>query len=58
MRSKSNNYIAIGQAILAAALFGMSAPFSKLLLSEIPPLRFYNFLGVAFNFTTNLLYIL
>ena|GEM_PF-1487819 len=57
MRSKSNNYIAIGQAILAAALFGMSAPFSKLLLSEIPPLRFYNFLGVAFNFTTNLSFL-
>ncbi|MTI55410.1 MAG: EamA/RhaT family transporter [Geosporobacter ferrireducens] len=30
--------MAIGQAILAAALFGMSAPFSKLLLVKIPPL--------------------
>jgi drug/metabolite transporter (DMT)-like permease len=31
-------YIPIIQAILAAALFGMSAPFSKLLLVGIPPL--------------------
>lgn len=38
MSSKINNYIAIGQAILAAALFGMSTPFSKLLLTKIPPL--------------------
>jgi len=38
MRLKSNNYMAIAQAILAALLFGMNAPFSKLLLSEIPPL--------------------
>lgn len=28
---------AIGKAILAAALFGMSAPFSKILLEKIPP---------------------
>lgn len=34
----NNKYIAIGQAILAAALFGMNAPFSKLLLTRIPPL--------------------
>jgi drug/metabolite transporter (DMT)-like permease len=32
------NHIAIGQAILAAALFGMSAPLSKFLLREISPL--------------------
>lgn len=38
MRSTITNYLAIGQAILAAALFGMSAPFSKLLLIKIPPL--------------------
>jgi drug/metabolite transporter (DMT)-like permease len=38
MKSNIKNFISIGQAILAAALFGMSAPFSKLLLSEIPPL--------------------
>lgn len=35
---KTNNYISIGQAILAAALFGISAPFSKFLLREISPL--------------------
>ena len=38
MKPAITNYISIGQAILAAALFGMSAPFSKLLLTEIPPL--------------------
>lgn len=32
------NYIAVGQAILAAALFGISAPFSKMLLVKMPPL--------------------
>lgn len=32
------NYIAVGQAILAAALFGISAPFSKMLLGKMPPL--------------------
>lgn len=38
MRIREIHYIAIGQAVLAAALFGMSAPFSKLLLNEISPL--------------------
>lgn len=38
MRSGKSKYFPIGQAVLAAALFGMNAPFSKLLLSEIPPL--------------------
>lgn len=38
MKSKFSSYIAIGQAILAAALYGMNAPFSKLLLSQIQPL--------------------
>ncbi|KUO74307.1 MAG: hypothetical protein APF77_21125 [Clostridia bacterium BRH_c25] len=38
MRLKLENYTAVGQAILAAALFGMSAPFSKLLLTKISPL--------------------
>ncbi len=28
-----------GYAIIAAALFGASAPFSKLLLGDIPPLQ-------------------
>ncbi|MDF2891146.1 MAG: hypothetical protein K0R80_1513 [Clostridia bacterium] len=35
---KTKNYIPVSQAILAAALFGMSAPFSKFLLREISPL--------------------
>ncbi|HYE81722.1 MAG TPA: EamA family transporter [Clostridia bacterium] len=38
MKSKLGNYTAAGQAILAAALFGMSAPFSKLLLEKISPI--------------------
>lgn len=37
MRTKSK-YVAISQAIIAAALFGTNTPFSKLLLLEIPPL--------------------
>jgi drug/metabolite transporter (DMT)-like permease len=38
MKQNYTRYVAIGQAILAAALFGMSAPFSKLLLYKISPL--------------------
>lgn len=38
MDGKTNRLISIAYAVLAAALFGMSAPFSKLLLSEVPPL--------------------
>jgi drug/metabolite transporter (DMT)-like permease len=38
MRNDYKRYIAVLQAVLAAALFGMSAPFSKLILKEIPPL--------------------
>jgi drug/metabolite transporter (DMT)-like permease len=38
MKSKYNSYISISQAIFAAALYGMSAPLSKLLLLKIPPL--------------------
>ncbi|ERI92288.1 putative membrane protein [Clostridiales bacterium oral taxon 876 str. F0540] len=38
MKNNYKRHIAVGQAILAAALFGMSAPFSKLILKEIPPL--------------------
>lgn len=38
MKQNTSNPIPIIQAILAAALFGMSAPFSKLLLLKISPL--------------------
>lgn len=38
MSKNIHSYISIGQAILAAALFGISAPFSKLLLAELSPL--------------------
>jgi len=34
---KSKKYVAIFQAVLAALLFGISSPISKLLLTEIPP---------------------
>lgn len=37
MKTNHIKYIAITQAILAAALFGMSAPFSKLLLNKLSP---------------------
>lgn len=35
---KSKQHIAVFQAILAAALFGISSPISKLLLEKIPPM--------------------
>ncbi len=35
---KSKQHLAVFQAILAAALFGISAPISKLLLEKIPPM--------------------
>lgn len=38
MKFKLNYYASVSQAILAAFLFGMSAPFSKLILDIIPPL--------------------
>ena len=48
---KANRYFSIAYAILAAALFGMSAPFSKLLLAEIPPLMMSAlvYLGAGFG---------
>jgi drug/metabolite transporter (DMT)-like permease len=43
--------MSIAYAVLAAALFGMSAPFSKLLLSEVPPLMMSSlvYLGAGFG---------
>lgn len=38
MKLQNKNYAAVSQAIFAAALFGMSAPFSKLLLTKLSPL--------------------
>jgi drug/metabolite transporter (DMT)-like permease len=35
---KSKQYMAVFYAVLAAALFGISAPVSKLLLNKIPPM--------------------
>ncbi|HSQ89819.1 DMT family transporter [Romboutsia sp.] len=35
---KSKQYVAVFQAILAAALFGISSPVSKFLLEKIPPM--------------------
>lgn len=51
MSLKHESYTAIGQAVLAAALFGMSAPFSKLLLEEISPvfLSALLYLGAGFG---------
>lgn len=38
MKSRLANQLAVGQAILAAALYGMSAPLSKLLLVKLSPM--------------------
>jgi drug/metabolite transporter (DMT)-like permease len=56
MKPKVHNYISIGQAILAAALFGMSAPFSKLLLIEIPPLMMSSLLYLGAGAGTLVIY--
>jgi drug/metabolite transporter (DMT)-like permease len=42
--SKNNISLAVLQAILAAVLFGLNAPFAKLLLRDIPPLYMASFL--------------
>ena len=44
MNSKSKHNKAIFQAILAAALYALSMPFSKMLLQEIPPMMTAAFL--------------
>lgn len=51
LENKTNRYFSIAYAVLAAALFGMSAPFSKLLLVEIPPLMMSAlvYLGAGFG---------
>lgn len=51
MDSNTSKYFSITYAVLAAALFGMSAPIAKLLLSEIPPLMMSSlvYLGAGFG---------
>jgi drug/metabolite transporter (DMT)-like permease len=51
MKTIDKKVIAIGYAILAAALYGMSAPFSKLILKEISPyfLSSLLYLGAGFG---------
>lgn len=44
MKVKSKNRVAIFQAILAAALYAISMPLSKLFLREIPPMMMAAFL--------------
>ncbi|MEA4808716.1 hypothetical protein SDC9_32296 [bioreactor metagenome] len=44
IKIKSKHNIAAFQAILAAALYAISSPFSKLLLAEIPPMMMAAFL--------------
>ncbi len=39
MYQLNKNHIAVTQAVFAAALFGMSAPFSKLLLAKLTPVQ-------------------
>lgn len=38
---------AIFSAILAAALYALNAPLSKLLLSDVPPMMMASFLALA-----------
>lgn len=58
MKQNYKRYVAIGQAILAAALFGMSAPFSKLMLKEIPPLFLSSLLYLGAGLGMLAIYIL
>ena len=44
MSTKSKHTVAILQAVLAAALYALSAPFSKMLLQEMPPMMTVAFL--------------
>lgn len=44
MNLKSKHNAAISQAVLAAALYALSSPFSKMLLKEIPPMMMAAFL--------------
>lgn len=44
MKNKSKHTIAIFQAILAAALYALSAPFAKMLLLKMPPMMTAAFL--------------
>jgi drug/metabolite transporter (DMT)-like permease len=44
MNIKSRHNTAIFQAVLAAALYALSSPFSKMLLKEIPPMMMAAFL--------------
>jgi drug/metabolite transporter (DMT)-like permease len=44
MKFKSKHNTALFQAVLAAALYALGAPFSKLLLKEIPPMMMAGFL--------------
>ncbi len=54
MISVEKKYLYIGYAILAAGLYGMSAPFSKLILKEISPylLSSLLYLGAGFGMLT------
>jgi len=47
---KSNRIVPFVQALLAASLFGASAPLSKLLLGEIPPVLLAAFLYLGSGF--------
>ena len=53
LMKRNNINLAVLQAILAAFLFGLNAPFAKLLLRDIPPLYMVSFLylGAAIGMT-------
>lgn len=58
MKTNMRELFTIGQAILAAALFGMSAPFSKLLLERLSPLLMSSLLYLGAGLGMLLVYII
>ena len=55
--TKNNKYFSVIMALLAALLFGLNAPFSKLLLSDISPMFMAAFLYLGAGFGMLILYL-
>ena len=56
-QSKNSISLAVFQAILAAVLFGIHAPFAKLLLRDIQPLYMASFLYLGAAIGMTLIYL-
>ncbi len=54
---KNNINLAVLQAILAAVLFGLNAPFAKMLLRDIPPMYMASFLYLGAAIGMSLIYL-